>query len=265
MKKNRMAVWSLCLCLVSLCITGCTNVEEGSASIVESTTDVTTTMAETTSVTTITTKPEKTYKTIGIESEGEGIYAIHLINKTNAVITGFTMEDGVSESALENMLAEDEPFETDEERILYIDTTQASQDEKTPTYTVVITVEGDMVYKLHTFPYQNMDSCQLHIEDGVAFLTYTDLTTNEELSTKESEIAIQQEEEQQALVEEQQNQAVKEDYNAEVQSVETQPILTEAPATDPPVTEPPVTDPPATDPPAADPNDGCIGDGGLFY
>ena len=49
-----------------------------------------------------------------------------------------------------------------------------------------------------TVPFEDMDACVLHLEDGVPYLEYTSLSSQEEVSTQETEAAAQQAAQQQA-------------------------------------------------------------------
>lgn len=279
MKRYQTAAWALCLCLAGAYLTGCANTEETSSSQAETTAETTTTAAaETTTAMTTTTEPEEAaYKIIGTEAEGEGIYAIHLTNQTGMEITNFAMEDGAQYSE-ENMLEDGDPFVAEEERILYVDTNQAQEDgDEMPSYVVSITVEGDMVYQMHVFPYEDMTDAKLCLEEGIAYLMYTDIETQEEVSTAEEERAVQAElaaqaeaaeaeaarqaEEEAQNAVEQQQVAIEENAQNAIVEQQQQEEQEQQPAEEQPV----VTEAPVEETPAADPNEGCIGDEGLFY
>lgn len=207
------------------------------------------TTAETTAVTTeettaaATEEQEETLKTIGKEAEGEGVFAVNVLNSTGKAITGFAVKEDSQEEFSDNMLTEDDAFTKDEERILYF-----TADDADASYTVLLTFEDDETAELHNFPFDDMESCEIKLEESVAYLVYTSLESKEEVNTKEDETAIKNSSEQ--VTEEQE----------EVNDTPSYEETPQQPATE---AQPPAQEEPADTP--ADPDSGCIGDEGLFY
>lgn len=198
--KNRIYI-GLIFGIMSLSLVGCggdkkTETKESETIIVE-------TVAE-------------TFKTIGDETENENAFSLKVKNNTGLDITGVSIKLFDETEFPANMLVEDDTFAVNEERILYFadvdketEETQ-SEDEKvmTPGYDIQITFADESVKVLHGFPFGDIAEGEICLEDEVAFVKYVSLSTGENVSTKDAELATKQAEEAAA-------QAVEEVYYEE--------------------------------------------------
>lgn len=256
MKNKSVILKVLVLGIASaMMLTACGNDAAETETSATETATVTTaeTTAETTAVTTESTtvsaseEQEETLKTIGKEAEGEGIFAINVINSTDKAITGFAVKEDSQDEFSDNMLTEDDAFIKDEERILYF-----AADDAEASYTVLLTFEDDKTAELHNFPFDDMESCEIKLEDSMAYLVYTSLESKEEVNTKEDETAI-----------EIKNSSEQTQANEEQEVVYDTPSYEETPQQPATEAQPPAEEEPADTP--DDPDSGCIGDEGLFY
>ncbi len=142
---------------------------------------------------------EPELKAVGTEST-DG-YMVKLKNVTGQDVTGVAIKDMDAKTFPENMLADGDVFAADEERNLFWSAEAASQvsDEETdpdekvviPGWDVSITLADGNSFVLHAFPFEEMKEGELHVEDGVAFVTYTC-----DVNTKEAEIMVKKQEEE---------------------------------------------------------------------
>ncbi|MEY8433942.1 hypothetical protein AALC75_26245 [Lachnospiraceae bacterium 48-42] len=142
---------------------------------------------------------EPELKAVGTEST-DG-YMVKLKNVTGQDVTGVAIKDMDAKTFPENMLADGDVFAADEERNLFWLAEAASQvsDEETdpdekvviPGWDVSITLADGNSFVLHAFPFEEMKEGELHVEDGVAFVTYTC-----DVNTKEAEIMVKKQEEE---------------------------------------------------------------------
>ena len=143
---------------------------------------------------------EPELKAIGTRSEGTDGYTVKLKNVTGQDVTGVAIKDIDAKEFPENMLADGDVFAADEERNLFWTAEAVSQasdgeadsDEKVliPGWDVSITLADGNSFVLHAFPFEEMKEGELHVEDGVAFVTYTC-----NVNTKEAEIMVKKQEE----------------------------------------------------------------------
>lgn len=144
---------------------------------------------------------EQELKAIGNESEGADVYTVKIKNVTGQDVTGVAIKDMDAKEFPENMLADGDVFAADEERNLFWpadEDSQASDEEADPDEKVVIpgwdvsiTLADGNSFVLHAFPFEEMKEGELHVEDGVAFVTYTC-----DVNTKEAEIMVKKQEEE---------------------------------------------------------------------
>lgn len=241
-------------------VVGCTKKEETT----EATTEVTT------EVTTEATTEEVTLKTIG--TEDENAFQTILTNNTGQDIVSVTVYDTVSEEYCDELLAKDDSFLDGEQRILYYPevkedaveqeeiTTETSEisdedDEKLVSvgYDVKIVLADETEYVLHSFPFGELKEASIKLEDEVAYIE------NDEVSTKDAELAILEQEQQEQQTEKAATQSAA--TSSQTSSQSSQP--TTQPATQP-TSQPVVTPEPAPAPVDQD-SENCIGDEGLTY
>lgn len=226
--------------------------------------------------------PDALLKTIGVKKEGENVYQIKLKNETGKDITGFSIRELSQEETSENLLEEDDVFADGEERILYYDATEAIKaaqseapaDETAPAldpaYDITLTFkdadEEDAVLVLHAFPFDDMESGSIQLEDNVAFVSYHSTVTDQDISTKEAERKIKADEAegiQQASGQDTaagSSQAAPQPSQSSGQTTYTPPVVEQ-----PTVEQPPVAEQPSVEQPAGNDDGGCIGDEGLVY
>lgn len=237
-------------------VVGCTKKEETTEATTEATTEVTTEA----------TTEEVTLKTIG--TEDENAFQAILTNNTGQDIVSVTVYDTVSEEYSDELLAEDDSFLDGEQRILYYPevkedaveqedaTTEATEvsgeeDEKLVSvgYDVKIVLADETEYVLHSFPFGELKEASIKLEDEVAYIE------NDEVSTKDAELAIL----------EQEQQTEKAATQSAATSSQTSSQSSSQPTTQPaaqPASQPVVTPEPA---PVDQDSENCIGDEGLTY
>ncbi|MCD8133532.1 MAG: hypothetical protein LUE19_06735 [Clostridiales bacterium] len=186
--------------------------------------------------------PEETevsYQTIGNESEDA--YSILLTNQMGSTITGLSVRSSEETDYPADMMKSDQQIEdgetvvffylpddagtdlseesgTDEATDTISEETSETQSDDTDgaddstsdladvriniTYFLQVTEEDGTVYELSYFAIDDMDEVVLCYEDDVAYLEYTSLSENIDISTKEAELAVKADRETaQAVVE----------------------------------------------------------------
>lgn len=252
LKKARIMA-ALLAAMAVMAASGCGEDETSSSSVAdeivaEITTEVSTTTAE--SETEPATEPE--LKIIGQEMKGDMVHIVALTNETGKNITEFSVKKASEEEYPENMLS-DGSFEDNEERILYYEG-------KDGEYTVKIVFDDDSEAELHAFPLADIEEGTIKLEGDTAYLVYMSRAEKSEVNTKDDEQKLAEGEDADTPVQEELPAAT------DAPAYTPEPTPTEPPATQPTEPEPAPTDPPAVnDTPAADPNEGCVGDGALFW
>ena len=148
-------------------------------------------------------------KIIGEKSE-EG-FQVKLKNMTGKDIQGVSVKEMEEEEFPENFLKEEDVFAAEEERTLYFNPEEEEENEEaedasaeaeqtdankpeekllTPGYDIEISFSEEETFVLHAFPFEDIEEGELLLEDNVVFVKYTSKSTEEEISTKEAELAI---------------------------------------------------------------------------
>jgi len=146
---------------------------------------------------------EEILKTIG--AEAEGAFKVRLTNNTGKDIKGISIKIIEEEEFPENFLAENDIYTVEEARYLYYSPNQEAKTEEaaegdederllTPGYDIRLTFSDDTVAVLHSFPFEDIEEGELHLEEEVGFIKYTSVSTNETVETKEAELAIKEQE-----------------------------------------------------------------------
>jgi hypothetical protein len=272
--RRKMTAICISGALICATLTGC-----GQEAETEDTTELTTTEVVIEAATAEDATPDEPEKLKTIGEAVENGYEVKLINGTGQDITGLWIYDTISEEYGDNLLVNDDIFMADEERILYCadlseETTEETDisdteeiDDETPYdklipvgYDLQLILEDESEYVLHSFPFGEIESGEIFIEDEVAYVEY------DGYSTKEAELAIKEAEE----------------YTPEINdtaapSTTQTPAATEAPAVAQPTeaateAQPVVTE--ATEAGSGDASvndvgdqgsENCIGDEGLTY
>lgn len=143
------------------------------------------------------TKVEKVEKLKTIGTKDDDAYVIKLTNATGQDITAFSVKSSGDAAYPENMLKDSDKFTVEEEREVYYTpsdaakTTATADGKEIPVeYLVQITVADGKVYELHAFPFEDMKEGELKLEEGIAYLTYSSVSTKEEVSTLDAEKAV---------------------------------------------------------------------------
>ena len=187
MKKKISAL--LCLTLAAgLLMTGCSGNGEDTSSAVSELSQPQTDL-------TIGREQEDAYQVAMDNQIGQDITAVAVKLTTEESYPADLMEDGQTWSDGETALVCYLPGEA-----------AASQDEEDgiavkDTYEMQLTLEDGSTIQLTTVPFEDMDACTLYLEDDVPYLEYTSLSSQEEVSTKETEsaaIALAQQQAQEA-------------------------------------------------------------------
>lgn len=166
-----------------------------------------------------TTAAEEEVKTIGTADETDGTYKVRLLNNTGSDISGVSIKLIDETEFPENMMEENDVFTAGEERDLYYrpetDEAETAADESAqseasqdgsealldPGYDIQLTFADGRSFILNAFPFEDIEEGELCLEDDVAFITYTSTSTNQEISTKEAQLAIKAAAESQAAAE----------------------------------------------------------------
>ena len=187
MKKKISAL--LCLTLAAgLLMTGCSGNGEDTSSAVSELSQPQTDL-------TIGREQEDAYQVAMDNQIGQDITAVAVKLTTEESYPADLMEDGQTWSDGETALVCYLPGEA-----------AASQDAEDgiavkDTYEMQLTLEDGSTIQLTTVPFEDMDACTLYLEDDVPYLEYTSLSSQEEVSTKETEsaaIALAQQQAQEA-------------------------------------------------------------------
>ena len=128
----------------------------------------------------------------------EGAWKVQLKNSTGSDIKAIAVKKTADVEFSESLLKEDEIIAADEEVVIYYAGSEAAAAEEADaeekalndTYDVSITLADDTTYVLTAFPFEDMEACEIKVEDEVAFVEYVSLSTEETISTKEAELAI---------------------------------------------------------------------------
>lgn len=172
-----------------LALAGCGSVAQ-SSNVSQTTTSATTTAEPTTEAAT----EAEELKLIGKKASGSDVFTLDLENKTGKDITGFTVKAATEEEYPDNMLEEKDTFTKNEKRKLYYVPKKVSDvvyddSDKIANlqYTVKLVFADKEEAVLHNFPFDDLDSAEIHNEDGITFIKYTSKLTKEKVDTKNAE------------------------------------------------------------------------------
>lgn len=198
---KRRLLLALCVCMIGAMgtVTGCSSQsggEEDTAPSVEDTAE----------------KEEEELKTIG--TEDAEAFQVELKNSTGKNITGVSIKLMSETEYPENMLTDGDVYEADESRILYYKAPDASGDAAADTaeteaadsnqkvmtagYDVQLTFEDASTAELHAFPFEDISEGEICFADDVAYLSYTSVSTEEKVETKEAELSVKAQKEAEA-------------------------------------------------------------------
>lgn len=196
---KRKVLIALCLCIIGVgsATTGCGD-KKAETPVVE--------------------EKEPELKIIG--QDDKDAFKVEIKNATGKNIKGIAIKQTDEESYPENMLEDGDFFTDQESRTLYYkapeQSTEVSGESVEDTavenegtqekdleqgYDIQLTFEDDSTAELHAFPFGDIEKGEICYEDDVAYLTYTSITSKEELNTKEAELAVKAAAEQKAAEE----------------------------------------------------------------
>ena len=157
-----------------------------------------------------------------------------------------------------------QPFEIQAEEITVEEESSGSGDEYfvSPRYDVQLTLKDGKTYVLHGFPFEDIKEGTVLLEDDIAYITYTSVSTKEKIDTKEAERATKEAENGEVSVQTEEKPA----SAAEV--VTEEPTYEEPPYEEPSYEEPSYEEPSYEEPAAPENPDnggqeGCV-NGALF-
>ena len=145
---------------------------------------------------------EKEYETIG--SKAEGAYEVLITNAAGQDITGIAVKSADKTEWPGNMIPSGKTFKKGQTVRLYYtpekdsNTAVASDKAVKPSFDVNLTLADGKTYQLSGFPFEDMEEVSVKIADDVAFLEYTSKTSKEQVSTKEQELGLKAQREQEA-------------------------------------------------------------------
>ena len=193
------------------------------------------------------------YKVTTIGDKSEDAAKITLVNKTKKKITALSVKKAEDEEFGDNLLENKKGIKNKEKVKFYYEFEQEGD------YEVALTI-GKTEYVLHAFPTKDVKTINILMdeEEDVAYITYISLETEEEVNTKEDEIAYKND---QAVST---DPAVSQEQVAPQQAPVQQAPAQQAPAQQAPAQQAPVQQTPAQQAPTVDitaPSDsGCLDD-----
>lgn len=161
--------------------------------------------SDATSSTTSEISQPQTDLTIG--QEQEDAYQVAMDNQIGQDITAVAVKLTSEESYPASLMEEGQTWSQGETALVcYLPgEAAASQTESGAAvndgYEMQLTLADGSTLEFTTVPFADMDACTLHLEDGVPYLEYTSLSSQEEVSTQETEaaaIALAQQQAQEA-------------------------------------------------------------------
>lgn len=215
-------------------------------------------------------KPDKEYEAIGNKTADS--YEILITNSVGQDITGITAKSSDKQEWPDNMLASGKKFTKDETVKLYYtpekeDTAVQEKTDKAvkPSYDVQLTFADGTICQLSSFAFEDMEEAAIKYEDKVAFLEYTSKETKEKVSTKEQELGLkaqkEQEEKARKEAEAQAAQAAQAAQDAQAVQEQVQPAEQYQPEYTEPDYSQSYEEPSYTEPeqPADQGTEGCLG------
>jgi len=198
MKRSGILLILICVLGASLIITGCNKKEEAPETIEE-------TMQETETESETESQTEEIVEEQVIGEKTENAYDVLLTNNMGQNIVGIAIKEIGAEEYPDNMLEADVIFAVGDTARLYYsipvedeETTEIETESEAvlsderlinELYTVQLTLEDETIVELTNFGFDDMDEAEICYEDEVGFLKYISKETQEEISTKEMELA----------------------------------------------------------------------------
>lgn len=143
--------------------------------------------------------PVPELKVVGEKSDSKDTFCVTLENGTKQEITAVSVKTGSEEKFPESMMKKGETLAKDEKFELYYtpkteEESSGSGDEYfvSPRYDVQLTLKDGKTYVLHGFPFEDIKEGTVLLEDDIAYITYTSVSTKEKIDTKEAERATKE-------------------------------------------------------------------------
>lgn len=178
MKKKLLLLACLCMMGVMVLTTGCSDKKEETTKTTE--------------------EKEPELKTIGTESEDA--FKVELKNSTGKDITAISVKLTETAEYPATMLEAGDVFADEESRILYYKAEEATADTAnaedanakvlTQGYDIQLTFEDSSTAELHSFPFEDIEKGEICFADEVAYVSYTSVSTEQKVETKEAELTI---------------------------------------------------------------------------
>lgn len=143
---------------------------------------------------------------LNIGENVEGAFRVMLTNHMGKDIKAVKISENTQYDEKENLMQEEDIFAADEERMLcYLpevkeetdkeetDKEEKKDDEKVPeapVYNIQFTFTDDTTAEIHTFPFGDIESGELCMEEDIAYLIFEAVSLKEEINTLETEKTI---------------------------------------------------------------------------
>ena len=208
-------------------------------------------------------------KVVGEKSDSKDTFCVTLENGTKQEITAVSVKTGSEEKFPESMMKKGETLAKDEKFELYYtpkteEESSGSGDEYfvSPRYDVQLTLKDGKTYVLHGFPFEDIKEGTVLLEDDIAYITYTSVSTKEKIDTKEAERATKEAENGEISVQTEEKPASAAEVVTEEPTYE-EPSYEEPSYEEPSYEEPSYEEPAAPETPDNGGQEGCV-NGALF-
>ena len=131
---------------------------------------------------------------LGEKSEDETTFKVRLENGTDhdIIYLGVRVKSDGRDTA--SYMSEEEPFKKGDKVVLYYDASaaieEAERDGDIPEYQITMITDDDEYYILHAFPFNEADEAKIQLGRGFAYITYTKMPENKQISTELNEKEI---------------------------------------------------------------------------
>lgn len=223
-------------------------------------------------------EPEKKWD-ITIGQKTDKTVETVLKNELDAPIISVKIKNQSDKEFSENLLGTNESLEKGKTLQWFYepsDATQTSTDEKklNPSYSVELGLDNGETLTLNEFSFDDVKgAAEVHVKDGIAYLTYTSASTGEKVDTYEQEKAAadkaeaekKQEEPVEAAKEtEQSSQSVSDSQPVSEEPAYQEPVYQEPVYQEPAYQEPAITDPAPGVDVGSQGSEGCLGGDVVF-
>ena len=138
--------------------------------------------------------PEPAPMVLGEESDAETTYKLLIENSTGQNIVQLAVRVRSDGYDTAKHLSEEDPLLPNRKAMLYYDASYAIKEAKQygdiPEYQIRFTTADGNYYVIHNLPFGEVDSIRLMLGRGYAYIVYTKMPENEEVSTRDTEREI---------------------------------------------------------------------------